>query len=78
MSEIALIFRIGAFVISLICVYAITKKPKIQQKKKRKNENVPFGIRAEFIEEAKSERVHRLEQRRKYGIFDENGKRIKD
>lgn len=69
---ITLIFSIGAFLISLICLYAVVKKPKTQSKKPKKSTKKLFGIRPEFIKEAKSEREHRLKQRRKYGIFDDD------
>lgn len=48
-------------------------KPK--RFKRRKNQPLQI-IRPEFREETKSERAHRMAQRKKYGIFDENGKRI--
>lgn len=78
---IAMMFSIGAFVIALICLHKISinqkpRKHKIPKPKKTRHSDVPFGIRPEFIEEAKKERAHRMAQRKKYGIFDENGNRI--
>lgn len=81
-QALALIFSIGAFLIALICLYAVIKKqetPKIQptkpKKPKRSNEPI-LRIRPEFIKEVESEKRHRREQRRKYGIFDDDGNRI--
>lgn len=79
----ALIFGIGAFIISLICLYTVLKNSKNNQQDKpnklriKRKSSAPFGIRPEFLEEAKSERQHRIAQRKKYGIFDKDGKRLK-
>lgn len=75
LPTIAIIFSIGAFIIALICLFKITQQQKAKKTNHKKSERL-FGIKPEFIEEAKSEREHRLKQRKKYGIFDENGNRI--
>lgn len=77
---LAFIFAFGAFVISLLCLYKVFKKdnqPSHKTTPKRPRPKEPIlGIRPEFIQEAKSERKHRQEQRRKYGIFDDDGNRL--
>ena len=68
---------------SLICLYTVLKNSKNNQQDKpnklriKRKSSAPFGIRPEFLEEAKSERQHRIAQRKKYGIFDKDGKRLK-
>lgn len=81
LPAIATIFSIGAFLIALICLYAVIKKPKSSNDnakptkfKIRKSEPI-LQIRPEFLKEVESEKAHRLKQRRKYGIFDDDGKR---
>lgn len=69
MNTITMIFSIGAFIISLICYYEITKK-----KRPRKQSNDLNIIHTEFKKEAQSERQHRMKQREKYGILDKDGK----
>ena len=72
MTTIAIIFAIGAFIIACIALF----KPNEKKPKKRKPNKTTFRISPKFVKEAKSEREHRKKQREKYGIFDENGKRI--
>ena len=79
---IAIIFSIGAFIMACLAFF-ISDKNKGQkhqelpkQKMKQKPSKTNFAISPKFIKEAKSERQHRKKQREKYGIFDENGKRI--
>lgn len=71
---------IGAILGLCIGIFAkkLAKSLKQQKRKKpsKKRQNEPFGIRSEFIKEAKSEREHRMRQRKKYGIFDKHGNRI--
>lgn len=55
----------------------LAKKSKKQKHSKRFKKQQPLQIiRPEFREQARQEREHRLKQRKKYGIFDENGNRI--
>lgn len=79
-QALALIFSIGAFVIALLCLYAVIKKPKSSNDnvkpikfKIRKSEPI-LKIRPEFLKEVESEKTHRQRQRRKYGILDDEGK----
>lgn len=53
----------------------LAKKSKKRSKRFKKQQPLQI-IRPEFREETKREREHRLKQRKKYGIFDENGNRI--
>lgn len=64
---------IGAILGLMIGIFFKTLAKRLTQRKKKQK---PLQIiRPEFKEESRREREHRLKQRRKYGIFDDDGNR---
>lgn len=74
-KTLPLYLLIGAMLGLGIGIFFKTIAKKANQKKRKKQNNLKL-IRPEFREQTKSERKHRQSQRKKYGIFDDDGNRL--